>query len=320
MKKFLIILTLFFGLIFLGACDELKREELDLTPEQVGDLFEGIEFDKVTDDIIQLNANIDVKMNIVASDVPYYEEDVELVFEVKGKLDVYANLKTYEDLYVYVNVDLTFEVDPGPLADDDDAEFDAMKGFVKGKAYLVDGNLYVKGSYKVGNEEVEMENKILDVVNEEQYLELKDNLANVGGFAMIPEMLPFKVYQVGESHEIEFSFGDDRIDELIAALELALVEISEEENVEASLNKKTSFKNTVSLRFSDRLEKFVITSKNNLVIDVVIEIEEADEDVTAVISFVTDVSITLNFKGKMPTNLPAIEDLNEYPDFIPDFE
>ena len=110
MKKLLSFILLTFGLVLLTSCSLFgeKREEVEMTVEQMQALVDEVDFSVIADDVFVLKTDIDIKTNFIIKTV--LEEDLELGFEVLGSLGIYADLKTFEDSYIYANVDLSYEL------------------------------------------------------------------------------------------------------------------------------------------------------------------------------------------------------------------
>lgn len=329
MKKLLSFVLLAFGLVFLVSCGDLfgeKRNEVEMTVEEMQALVDKVDFAVVANDVLVLETDIDIKANIINSSA-LSEEDVEVGFEVKGSLGIYANLKSFEESYIYANVDLSYELtgDISQLMEDqmddpfnegetlpiDISQF--MSGSFEGKIYIIKGVLYLNAKVTYPGTTLEVK-QYEQIFTEEEFDMMKAIIEN--GFineeqnnsfdiATMPEDLDLTVYKVGDSYEFEMKTPSE-IEEMINNLMGFALEY-EELNVD--IIKNTSFDNSMTIRFSDKLEKISLNSKTDVHFKVS-NTEASGESVE--VKLFTEVNFSFNFKGKMPKNLPTEDDFTDY--------
>lgn len=333
MKKLLSFILLTFGLVLLTACGLFgeKREEVEMTVQEMQTLVNEVDFSTIADDVLALETDIDIKANLITKSA--LEEDMEIGFEVKGSLGVYADLKTYEESYIYANVDLSYELtgdvdklatpleDPMlgegefPLEIPQDIDFSKYtSGSFEGKIYIIKGTLYLnaKVSYPGTTLEVKQYDEIF---TEEQFDLLKGILENafndqnptepIINISKLAEDLGLTIYKVGNSYELEMETPSE-IEEMINDLMSFAVEYEE---LNVNIIKNTDFDNYMTIRFSDKLEKIGLHSKTDVHFKVS-NTEESGESIE--VELFTKVNFTLDFAGKMPKNLPNQSDFTDY--------
>lgn len=321
-KRIALVLMIFLGIVFLTSCDGLlgnQKEELELTNEERFSLFEEIDYGKVTDSVVSIKGSIDLDLN-VKMEQEEAEENFELPFELRGSVELYASLKSYEEMFVYLNIE-------GSL--DGDLSMITMAGLPKmsidAKVYITNGNVYVDGTVVQGGTTVTVQNKYLDVFDEDDYDELVAGLEiDFSDFEIdfeeIPEELKIKTYKVGDSYEFEMVVDTDVLDDLISEIEELLFGAFGEE-ASFVVNKNEDFLTKVTIKFSDRLEKITLNSKIDLELKSEFEDEEAAEDnASLTINLFNDLKLTIDFKDKMPSGLPSLAQLEEFEEAEDDFD
>lgn len=330
MKKFLSFLLVIFSLIFLASCgifNSEKKEELDLTTEEVQSLIDEVDFTKVGEDVVSLEVKVDVAISLEGYDADL-EKDFEAGANVEGKFNLYANLGDFEDSYIYVDVDLSYEIDLDlddfmpPLNGDENDIFEQEKimfekykkaSFV-GKAYIIEGVLYLDLKMSLGGTTVEIK-QYEEVFTEEDYNNFLDEIRadeedSEDGFNLnlenLPEELDFLIYAIGDSYQLELVLKDnleDVLDEIIGSL----MDIE----FEVEIGEDAKFENNIAFRFKNVLEKVSLISLMDL--DVSLSNDNGD---SLDVSVLTDISLELNLKGKMPKKLPTKDDFKDYSEGI----
>lgn len=332
MKKLLSFILLTFGLVLLTSCSLFgeKREEVEMTVEQMQALVDEVDFSVIADDVFVLKTDIDIKTNFIIKTV--LEEDLELGFEVLGSLGIYADLKTFEDSYIYANVDLSYELTGDvdklfatqlydPVYDGEELpleipeEFDITRytsGSFVGKIYVIKGTLYLNAKVTYPGTSIEIK-QYEEVFTEEGFDLMKQMIENAFNseeekpfdVSSIPEDFGLNVYKIGDSYEFEIRTPAE-IEELINDLMNFSLEYEE---LNINIIKNTAFDNYMTIKFSDKLEKIGLHSKTDVHFKVS-NTEESGESIE--VKLFTKVNFTLDFKGKMPRNLPKETDLNDY--------
>jgi len=223
-------------------------------------------------------------------------------------------------MFVYLNIE-------GSL--DGDLSMITMAGLPKmsidAKVYITNGNVYVDGTVVQGGTTVTVQNKYLDVFDEDDYDELVAGLEiDFSDFEIdfeeIPEELKIKTYKVGDSYEFEMVVDTDVLDDLISEIEELLFGAFGEE-ASFVVNKNEDFLTKVTIKFSDRLEKITLNSKIDLELKSEFEDEEAAEDnASLTINLFNDLKLTIDFKDKMPSGLPSLAQLEEFEEADDDFD
>lgn len=354
MKKILAFVVVMLSVFFLVSCDmandnkDDKREQIEMTSEEMQAVMNDVNLAAFMDDVIVMSTEI--KVNINAQIMPFEaEEAVEVGVEVNGKLDVYVNLNEFEDTYVYVNLDLNYEIAgdyetfmPTFLDEDFVAEnpeyadsyeeylqnkmlFERFKKVsVKAQAYLIEGVLYVNvvGSYAGTEHSYKRYETLYTSLEFAVYkAALEASLEEGEGFpsetmpdldiTVIPEHFNLIPYKINEdTYEFEYRV-DGSLEDLIGGA-LGWFEDEETINVDEliEVTENTKFEHYILLRVSDTIDKLVIYSNTNLEVKLTPDVETDLEEV--LLSIEALFNFELDFHGKMPGNLPTKGDFGDY--------
>lgn len=319
MKKLFAVLMLMIGLFALAGCDLIGGEgnfkEVELSSEELQAEIEKIDLSLATENIVSMTTSIDLSLEIAAT-IPMYDYETEEVVDqelsgsvtIKGSAGIYANLKSFEEMFILAEIDITYDLELDDLGED--IELGLTKGFIKGKAYLTGGNAYLDLNIKEGGVEVSVKNQIKDVISEQEYEELIEELDfEPGDFDLsdVLEELPYTVSKSKDKYKLEFNFMKANLEELVEMIDGLLFQ--GEGLLEVVENNK--FESTAAIIFSEAIEKISFDADFDFAVGVS---EEEGPDI--LITVVAKIEFELNFKGKMP-KLPSQSELDEYPEGFP---
>lgn len=321
MKKLLSVLLIIFSMLFLASCQDSKKEVVELTKEEMAEIVNKINFDTFGEDVFTLETDLNLNLNFKVSNDDIGEL-IDAGVKVLGKFNVSANLKEFEDSYVYAKIEFSYEL----LGDADDfisgagddyfddeldiIDFETFRSAsFAGNLYLIEGVLYIDLTVKAGGTTVNVK-QYERVLTEEEFEEFKAGLVaeenepiDINDFLDVPEIFELFTYKIGNSYQFEYWLTDDFDESIKSLLEGYLLT----EFKEVEVNHKSDFKNYLAIKFSDVIEELMLISNINLEITA-----ESEDGIIVEVSIVTDIDVDLNFNGTMPKDLPKAEDFTDY--------
>ncbi len=334
MKRFLSVLLLVFSLFFLASCDLFKkgpkeepRVELDLTVEQMQALVEDVDFSKVADDIVEIKADIDLRVGLTY-DSNELENPAVGEATVNGGFELYINLKTFDDSYVYAKANLTVDLDfnledfSSEINEEDIQEFLKFKDLsLLLEAWLIKGVLYIEGAFDFADETITI-NQYEELFTEEEFDQTKEMLETLvdeidfgeldfndifgeaeleevpeGLLEELEDLIALNAYQIGDSYLFELK-TTTKLEDLF---NLAFDFIGDLDGVSVELIEDKEFENSASVQFSDKLEKLALQSE----VDVTVRLDVEEDDQMLEVSVYFKAGLSVNLQSEMPNEPPS---------------
>lgn len=329
MKKLLSMIVVVFSVFFLVACqdsekddiiDDSNKELVVLTSEELNEVIEELDLDAIGQNVFVLESSVGFSLDLTA-----VNEEIEMNFEasvdVNGEFNLYANLESFENSYIYAEVEFNYEIIgdaeqiigmfeylPEEELEAAITEFNKYKkASVVGKVYVIQGVLYLDLNVTIGGVSLTLK-QYEQVFTEEDFdafvegLVVEDNSLIDFDITQIPEGIDFKTYKVGNSYQFEFWLSEEMLDSLYEQMTGGLEGLGDVE-----FDSTGDFNNYLAIRLSNVIERVVFVSEMNL------EISFNDNMGTdATISIVTDINLDIDLNGKMPSGLPNVNDFADY--------
>src|SRR5690554_2470324 len=241
MKKLLSMIVVVFSIFFLVACqdsekddiiDDSNKELVVLTSEELNEVIEELDLDAIGQNVFVLESSVGFSLDLTA-----VNEEIEMNFEasvdVNGEFNLYANLESFENSYIYAEVEFNYEIIgdaeqiigmfeylPEEELEAAITEFNKYKkASVVGKVYVIQGVLYLDLNVTIGGVSLTLK-QYEQVFTEEDFdafvegLVVEDNSLIDFDITQIPEGIDFKTYKVGNSYQFEFWLSEEMLDSL----------------------------------------------------------------------------------------------------------
>ncbi len=362
MRKIIAFISILFAVILLVGCDVSSSTQPDPTstvvPTETTPTVPGptvvpsgdkvhVEFNEqelrsiLSDVELQLNVEQgirftgDIDLNFFHySRYEHSEEEYNSYYEVAGALegafDFYFNLKSYENMYMYISADLDVALEI-KIGDEANLPF-VIAGTMRHRIYIIEGDVFVDSSLTAPGFSYSVQQKMLNLIDEDDFNEFllmvdatNDEMADeeVDLADLLTELLDviefedFKFFIVGDSHEIEidlaqvfeemltdleeedeYSYGDYYEEYSMTILEMAVQEV------------------LFNVKLSNKIEHIGLKTEFLVDLESVDTMGDNEYEETTTSRFTIDLKLELmlNLEAPVPSNLPQKSDFSEYAD------
>lgn len=333
MKKFFNVLLALFAMLLLVSCLPQKKseqEQVELSAAEAAALLDAVNLSESGKNVFSLETEIDLQFLITlpAPEEPGAEEPEDVGLKINGSVNVYADVQEFVGSYIYANVNLSYElvgdIDAflAPylemlmlLAEPPFSLADYSRASVVADIYVIEGIAYVDATITIAG--VELSFKRYDVMfTAEDFAASEGEVPGEEGMniteADILELLEkadLTTYKIGDLYEFIISMRQEDFEALIQEMIADMLGEMLPLGTLVTVTHNGEFRNEISLKFSQKLERVKFTSKMDVLIDV--SAIGAQFGINEVV-MKTNISVDANFKARMPENLPGVEEFADY--------
>lgn len=333
MKKFFNVLLALFAMLLLVSCLPQKKseqEQVELSAAEAAALLDAVNLSESGKNVFSLETEIDLQFLITlpAPEEPGAEEPEDVGLKINGSVNVYADVQEFVGSYIYANVNLSYELVGDidaflapylemlmPLAEPPFSLADYSRASVVADIYVIEGIAYVDATITIAG--VELSFKRYDVMfTAEDFAASEGEVPGEEGMniteADILELLEkadLTTYKIGDLYEFIISMRQEDFEALIQEMIADTLGEMLPPGTLVTVTHNGEFRNEISLKFSQKLERVKFTSKMDVLIDV--SAIGAQFGINEVV-MKTNISVDANFKARMPENLPGVEEFADY--------
>lgn len=333
MKKFFNVLLALFAMLLLVSCLPQKKseqEQVELSAAEAAALLDAVNLSESGKNVFSLETEIDLQFLITlpAPEEPGAEEPEDVGLKINGSVNVYADVQEFVGSYIYANVNLSYELVGDidaflapylemlmPLAEPPFSLADYSRASVVADIYVIEGIAYVDATITIAG--VELSFKRYDVMfTAEDFAASEGEVPGEEGMniteADILELLEkadLTTYKIGDLYEFIISMRQEDFEALIQEMIADMLGEMLPPGTLVTVTHNGEFRNEISLKFSQKLERVKFTSKMDVLIDV--SAIGAQFGINEVV-MKTNISVDANFKARMPENLPGVEEFADY--------
>lgn len=333
MKKFFNVLLALFAMLLLVSCLPQKKseqEQVELSAAEAAALLDAVNLSESGKNVFSLETEIDLQFLITlpAPEEPGAEEPEDVGLKINGSVNVYADVQEFVGSYIYANVNLSYELVGDidaflapylemlmPLAEPPFSLADYSRASVVADIYVIEGIAYVDATITIAG--VELSFKRYDVMfTAEDFAASEGEVPGEEGMniteADILELLEkadLTTYKIGDLYEFIISMRQEDFEALIQEMIADMLGEILPPGTLVTVTHNGEFRNEISLKFSQKLERVKFTSKMDVLIDV--SAIGAQFGINEVV-MKTNISVDANFKARMPENLPGVEEFADY--------
>lgn len=333
MKKFFNVLLALFAMLLLVSCLPQKKseqEQVELSAAEAAALLDAVNLSESGKNVFSLETEIDLQflIKLPAPEEPGAEEPEDVGLKINGSVNVYADVQEFVGSYIYANVNLSYELVGDidaflapylemlmPLAEPPFSLADYSRASVVADIYVIEGIAYVDATITIAG--VELSFKRYDVMfTAEDFAASEGEVPGEEGMniteADILELLEkadLTTYKIGDLYEFIISMRQEDFEALIQEMIADMLYYMLPPGTLVTVTHNGEFRNEISLKFSQKLERVKFTSKMDVLIDV--SAIGAQFGINEVV-MKTNISVDANFKARMPENLPGVEEFADY--------
>jgi hypothetical protein len=333
MKKFFNVLLALFAMLLLVSCLPQKKseqEQVELSAAEAAALLDAVNLSESGKNVFSLETEIDLQflIKLPAPEEPGAEEPEDVGLKINGSVNVYADVQEFVGSYIYANVNLSYELVGDidaflapylemlmPLAEPPFSLADYSRASVVADIYVIEGIAYVDATITIAG--VELSFKRYDVMfTAEDFAASEGEVPGEEGMniteADILELLEkadLTTYKIGDLYEFIISMRQEDFEALIQEMIADTLGEMLPPGTLVTVTHNGEFRNEISLKFSQKLERVKFTSKMDVLIDV--SAIGAQFGINEVV-MKTNISVDANFKARMPENLPGVEEFADY--------
>ena len=333
MKKFFNVLLALFAMLLLVSCLPQKKseqEQVELSAAEAAALLDAVNLSESGKNVFSLETEIDLQflIKLPAPEEPGAEEPEDVGLKINGSVNVYADVQEFVGSYIYANVNLSYELVGDidaflapylemlmPLAEPPFSLADYSRASVVADIYIIEGIAYVDATITIAG--VELSFKRYDVMfTAEDFAASEGEVPGEEGMniteADILELLEkadLTTYKIGDLYEFIISMRQEDFEALIQEMIADMLGEMLPPGTLVTVTHNGEFRNEISLKFSQKLERVKFTSKMDVLIDV--SAIGAQFGINEVV-MKTNISVDANFKARMPENLPGVEEFADY--------
>ena len=333
MKKFFNVLLALFAMLLLVSCLPQKKseqEQVELSAAEAAALLDAVNLSESGKNVFSLETEIDLQflIKLPAPEEPGAEEPEDVGLKINGSVNVYADVQEFVGSYIYANVNLSYELVGDidaflapylemlmPLAEPPFSLADYSRASVVADIYVIEGIAYVDATITIAG--VELSFKRYDVMfTAEVFAASEGEVPGEEGMniteADILELLEkadLTTYKIGDLYEFIISMRQEDFEALIQEMIADMLYYMLPPGTLVTVTHNGEFRNEISLKFSQKLERVKFTSKMDVLIDV--SAIGAQFGINEVV-MKTNISVDANFKARMPENLPGVEEFADY--------
>lgn len=333
MKKFFNVLLALFAMLLLVSCLPQKKseqEQVELSAAEAAALLDAVNLSESGKNVFSLETEIDLQflIKLPAPEEPGAEEPEDVGLKINGSVNVYADVQEFVGSYIYANVNLSYELVGDidaflapylemlmPLAEPPFSLADYSRASVVADIYVIEGIAYVDATITIAG--VELSFKRYDVMfTAEDFAASEGEVPGEEGMniteADILELLEkadLTTYKIGDLYEFIISMRQEDFEALIQEMIADMLGEILPPGTLVTVTHNGEFRNEISLKFSQKLERVKFTSKMDVLIDV--SAIGAQFGINEVV-IKTNISVDANFKARMPENLPGVEEFADY--------
>lgn len=333
MKKFFNVLLALFAMLLLVSCLPQKKseqEQVELSAAEAAALLDAVNLSESGKNVFSLETEIDLQflIKLPAPEEPGAEEPEDVGLKIDGSVNVYADVQEFVGSYIYANVNLSYELVGDidaflapylemlmPLAEPPFSLADYSRASVVADIYVIEGIAYVDATITIAG--VELSFKRYDVMfTAEDFAASEGEVPGEEGMniteADILELLEkadLTTYKIGDLYEFIISMRQEDFEALIQEMIADMLGEMLPPGTLVTVTHNGEFRNEISLKFSQKLERVKFTSKMDVLIDV--SAIGAQFGINEVV-MKTNISVDANFKARMPENLPGVEEFADY--------
>lgn len=333
MKKFFNVLLALFAMLLLVSCLPQKKseqEQVELSAAEAAALLDAVNLSESGKNVFSLETEIDLQflIKLPAPEEPGAEEPEDVGLKIDGSVNVYADVQEFVGSYIYANVNLSYELVGDidaflapylemlmPLAEPPFSLADYSRASVVADIYVIEGIAYVDATITIAG--VELSFKRYDVMfTAEDFAASEGEVPGEEGMniteADILELLEkadLTTYKIGDLYEFIISMRQEDFEALIQEMIADMLGEILPPGTLVTVTHNGEFRNEISLKFSQKLERVKFTSKMDVLIDV--SAIGAQFGINEVV-IKTNISVDANFKARMPENLPGVEEFADY--------
>lgn len=346
MKKFFNVLLALFAMLLLVSCLPQKKseqEQVELSAAEAAALLDAVNLSESGKNVFSLETEIDLQflIKLPAPEEPGAEEPEDVGLKINGSVNVYADVQEFVGSYIYANVNLSYELvgdidaflapylemlmllaEPmegqppaEPPAEPPFSLADYSRASVVADIYVIEGIAYVDATITIAG--VELSFKRYDVMfTAEDFAASEGEVPGEEGMniteADILELLEkadLTTYKIGDLYDFIISMRQEDFEALIQEMIADMLGEILPPGTLVTVTHNGEFRNEISLKFSQKLERVKFTSKMDVLIDV--SAIGAQFGINEVV-IKTNISVDANFKARMPENLPGVEEFADY--------
>lgn len=333
MKKFFNVLLALFAMLLLVSCLPQKKseqEQVELSAAEAAALLDAVNLSESGKNVFSLETEIDLQflIKLPAPEEPGAEEPEDVGLKINGSVNVYADVQEFVGSYIYANVNLSYELVGDidaflapylemlmPLAEPPFSLADYSRASVVADIYVIEGIAYVDATITIAG--VELSFKRYDVMfTAEDFAASEGEVPGEEGMniteADILELLEkadLTTYKIGDLYDFIISMRQEDFEALIQEMIADMLGEMLPPGTLVTVTHNGEFRNEISLKFSQKLERVKFTSKMDVLIDV--SAIGAQFGINEVV-MKTNISVDANFKARMPENLPGVEEFADY--------
>lgn len=322
---------------------EPEQEQVELSAAEAAALLDAVNLSESGKNVFSLETEIDLQFLITlpAPEEPGAEEPEDVGLKIDGSVNVYADVQEFVGSYIYANVNLSYELvgdidaflapylemlmllaEPmegqppaEPPAEPPFSLADYSRASVVADIYVIEGIAYVDATITIAG--VELSFKRYDVMfTAEDFAASEGEVPGEEGMniteADILELLEkadLTTYKIGDLYEFIISMRQEDFEALIQEMIADMLGEMLPPGTLVTVTHNGEFRNEISLKFSQKLERVKFTSKMDVLIDV--SAIGAQFGINEVV-IKTNISVDANFKARMPENLPGVEEFADY--------
>ncbi|MDY0133885.1 MAG: hypothetical protein RBR46_02550, partial [Acholeplasmatales bacterium] len=292
MKKFFNVLLALFAMLLLVSCLPQKKseqEQVELSAAEAAALLDAVNLSESGKNVFSLETEIDLQFLITlpAPEEPGAEEPEDVGLKINGSVNVYADVQEFVGSYIYANVNLSYELVGDidaflapylemlmPLAEPPFSLADYSRASVVADIYVIEGIAYVDATITIAG--VELSFKRYDVMfTAEDFAASEGEVPGEEGMniteADILELLEkadLTTYKIGDLYEFIISMRQEDFEALIQEMIADMLGEMLPPGTLVTVTHNGEFRNEISLKFSQKLERVKFTSKMDVLIDV----------------------------------------------------
>lgn len=306
MKKTLYSI-LFFTVLFLTGCTNYT--EVEMIKSEVATLINDISFEESTERIINISLDIDLEIDgRIIMEYPEGMESQSSTLKVEGKLDLYADLRTYDRFRVYAEFDLEINVEEGFFT-----PISGMQSASVGSIYVDNENAYINVIETSDHSEMTIKGQDKSNISEASFNELKTILTNLDNIIPLKDSLSkldYTTYQSNDKYKLITNDFEVTVNTFYENIFTKLFGL-EMSSQEVTLENKDNYKSEMTLYIGNYLES--LKSSNNLSHSIKAVYTEADfYKITFDINIKLINELTINFNARFPKSVD-LDELKEYP-------
>ena len=307
-----------------------EQEQVELSAAEAAALLDAVNLSESGKNVFSLETEIDLQflIKLPAPEEPGAEEPEDVGLKINGSVNVYADVQEFVGSYIYANVNLSYELVGDidaflapylemlmPLAEPPFSLADYSRASVVADIYVIEGIAYVDATITIAG--VELSFKRYDVMfTAEDFAASEGEVPGEEGMniteADILELLEkadLTTYKIGDLYEFIISMRQEDFEALIQEMIADMLGEMLPLGTLVTVTHNGEFRNEISLKFSQKLERVKFTSKMDVLIDV--SAIGAQFGINEVV-MKTNISVDANFKARMPENLPGVEEFADY--------